>query len=141
MALKNTYIRGTPVSKYIGEIQTALMKAGAIGLQQSFSGGRIVGLAFMIEMKGKPISFQLPINWQKVQQVLKNEGIGKWDDDDYAYRVSWAIMKDWVLAQVAILATETVTMPQLFLPYAISSDGKTLYDKVVESNFLLGPGK
>ncbi len=139
MALKNTYSK-SPVENSLKEIEKALVQAGAIGVSKGYEEGRITSLMFALEFKGNIINFKLPIGWKKVQQVLKNEGIGRWEDDDYAYRVSWAIVRDWVTAQMAILASENVTMPQLFLPYAMSSDGKTLFEKVVDSKFLLGNG-
>jgi len=117
------------------------MKAGAIGIQQGFEDGRVVSLAFLLEIKGKQVQFKLPLGWKKVQQVLKNEKADKASNDDHAYRVSWAIMRDWIAAQMAILATETVSMPQLFLPYAMAGNGKTLYEAVVDGGLLLGDGK
>ena len=110
MALKNTYSK-SPVGSSLLEIEKALVQAGAIGINRGFEDGRIVSLMFTLDLKGNQVVFKLPVNWKKVQQVLKNEGIGRWDDNDYAYRVSWAILRDWVTAQMAILATETVTMP------------------------------
>ncbi len=137
MALKNTYSK-SPVANSIAEIEKALIQAGAVGIAKGYEDGRIVSLQFALPMKDSVVNFKLPIGWKKVQQVLKNEGIGRWDDDDYAYRVSWAIMRDWVTAQMAILASENVTMPQLFLPYALSGNGKTLYETVIATNLLLG---
>jgi hypothetical protein len=31
-------------------------------------------------------------------------------------------------------------MPQVFLPFATEAKGQTLYEKMVEGKFLLGPG-
>ncbi len=140
MALKNTYAK-LPAANYISDIQEALMKAGAIGIQQGFENGCVCSLAFLLDIKGKQVQFKLPLGWKKVQQVLKNEKVARSTDDDYAYRVSWAIMRDWIEAQMAILATETVSMPQLFLPYAMAKNGKTLYESVVDGGLLLGDGK
>jgi len=140
MALKNTYAK-LPAGRYIQDIQEMLIKAGAIGIQQGFEDGRVISLMFMLDLNGQKITFKMPVGWRKVQQVLKNEGIGRWQDDDYAYRVSWAILCDWIDAQLAILASETVTMPQLFLPYAVAKDGQTLFEKVSSNGLLLGDGK
>ncbi|GAI92331.1 unnamed protein product, partial [marine sediment metagenome] len=47
----------------------------------------------------------------------------------------------WVSAQLALLSTQMVTIDQLFLPYAITKDGRTVYDVLAESKFkLLGEG-
>lgn len=140
MALKNTYAK-LPAKRYIELIEQALVQAGAVGLQFLYENQKITGLAFLLEINKNKVTFQLPINWKKVQMVLKKEGVARYNDDEYAYRVSWAIMKDWVEAQMAILASENVTMPQLFLPYAMVSLTETLFEKVSKTQFLLGESK
>jgi len=54
-------------------------------------------------------------------------------------RVSWRILKDWVEAQMALVETHMVTLEQVFLPYAVTDDGQTIYDRLRGSNFLLPP--
>ena len=69
--------------------------------------------------------------YEKVQSARRAQAI----------RTSWRIVKDWVEAQLAIIETRMVKTEQVFLPYAIMRDNKTLYEHV-ESNprFLLGSG-
>jgi hypothetical protein len=59
-----------------------------------------------------------------------------------AIRTAWRIVKDWTEAQLAIIETRMVKTEQVFLPYAIMRDNKTLYEHV-EANpqFLLGSGE
>lgn len=139
MALKNTYST-LSAGRYIEKIETALVSGGASGIGKFYEDSRIIGLQFTLNISGKMVNFKMPVGWKKVQQVLKNEGAKKAEDDNYAYRVSWAIMCDWVEAQMAIIASENVTMPQLFLPFAVASNGLTLFDAVMKSNLLLGDG-
>ena len=55
--------------------------------------------------------------------------------------MSWRIIKDRVEAQMALVETQMVTTAQVFLPYAIMRDGKTLAQHVEQDpNFLLGDG-
>lgn len=140
MALKNTFIK-LPTEKYISLTQQALVKGGASGVQYAFDDGRIIGLIFSLSLNGKQVSFRLPINWKNFQKVLKKEDNKRADDDDYAYRVAWACTKDWIEAQMAFVESENVTVPQVFLPFAVSRDGQTLFEKVaVDPGFLLGDG-
>lgn len=139
MSLKNTYST-LSAGRYIEKIETALVSGGATGIGKFYEDGRITGLQFTLNIKGKMVNFKMPVGWKKVQQVLKNEQARRADEDDYAYRVSWAIMCDWVEAQMAIIASENVTMPQLFLPFAVAQNGSTLFDAVMKSNLLLGDG-
>ena len=142
MSLKNTYTK-LPARKHIADAQDALMKVGASGIQMEFEETRVSGLSFTIRLGPNPIQFRLPIHCRKFQEVLRKEGNKKYNDDDYAYRVAWACAKDWIEAQVAFIESENVTLPQVFLPYAVTKEGNTLFEKVAESGgqFLLGSGE
>jgi hypothetical protein len=102
--------------------------------------GRIESLLFQLLIKDQKVSFSLPVNWQKFQAVLKNDRERRWNDEDYVYRVAWRNIRDWVLAQMALYETQIVELPQVFLPFATTKNGKTLYDQVNDSQFLLGEG-
>lgn len=140
MALKNTYSK-LPVARYIESAQEALVRAGASGIQFGYDQGRIISLTFLLEIGEREVAFRLPVNWKKFQDVLRKENNGRYTDDDYAYRVAWACTKDWIEAQMAFVESENVTVPQVFLPYAVVKDGQTLFEKVATSpEFLLGSG-
>lgn len=137
MALKNTYGK-SPVNNMLNEIQKSLIRVGAIGMNYSFDGtGKIVGLSFGLKIKDNPIGFMLPIQIDKVKAILKKDQNKRWDDDDYVYRVAWACMRDWVVAQMTMLESEMVDPLQVFLPYAQNKNGKTVYEQIVEGKLLL----
>lgn len=141
MALKNTYTR-LPAGRHIQMAQDALIKAGASGISTLFDEGRIIGLAFTIKIGENNISFKLPVNWRSFQNVLRKEDNRRADEDEYAYRVAWACVADWIEAQMAFIESENVSLPQVFLPYAVTKNGDTLFETIVNnpSNFL-GDGK
>ena len=90
---------------------------------------------------GRNIAYSLPCEWRRFQQVLKNQRISRWNDDEYAYRVAWANIRDWVASQMALYETEMVDIPQIFLPFAVGNSGRTLYEHVqTNPGFLLGDG-
>lgn len=103
--------------------------------------GKIEALRFRLEIKGREVSFSLPVNWRKFQECLKQQEVRRWDDEEYVYRVSWRCIRDWVLAQLALYETQIVELPQVFLPFATGKDGKTIYEQVTSGNLLLGQGK
>ena len=58
-----------------------------------------------------------------------------------AVRVAWRIVKDWVEAQMALVETQMVTTAEVFLPYAVMKDGRTLAQHAAaDPKFLLGEG-
>jgi hypothetical protein len=131
--------------KSVAEISKALARVGARRVMYEYDDtGSIVSLAFEIDMQGQPIAFRLPTDWRPVLKVL--EGDAKVPrtlrTQDQALRVAWRITKDWVEAQVAYIETNIVTTAQVFLPYAVTSDGRSMYQYVAENaQMLLGGGE
>lgn len=140
--IKN-YASKVPANRSIEEIQAALVKNGAAGVLYEYEKGtgRIAALKFLLPINDTKVAFSLPVQWRRFQQVLKNQNIPRADDEDYAYRVAWRCIRDWVLAQMALYETQLVELPQVFLPFATGSAGKTLYQTVMEGKFLLGSGE
>jgi hypothetical protein len=139
--LKN-YTTKVPADRSIKEIQDSLVKNGAVGVMYQYEKGtgRISALVFRLAVKEKLVSFSLPVNWRNFQEVLKQQEVRRWDDEDYCYRVAWRDIRDWVLAQMALYETTIVELPQVFLPFATDDKGKTVYDKLLNNKFLLGDG-
>ena len=134
------YTTKVPTDRTISEITKLLTKQGATKVISDFEAGEVSALSFQIILNGQPINFRLPIDVASVSQVLKNDRVYR--DEAHSRRVAWRITKDWVEAQMALLATKSVTLPQLFLPYAVDSAGITLYEKIaMNPEMLLGDGR
>jgi hypothetical protein len=130
--------------KTVAEIQQMLAKAGANAILSEYDDqGYIVALSFKMRIDDNDIGFRLPTDWRPVQNVLteqrrRNNRIKT--DQQQAVNVAWRIMKDWVEAQLAIIQSRMVQPQQVFLPYMVTSTGDTLFRKLEETQFLLGPG-
>ena len=138
------YTTKVPVVRSIQEIQKALIKAGASSIMQDFdSEGAISAIAFKITLNDAEISFRLPSETRAVLAVMQSDGTPRYFlTEAHAQRVAWRIIKDWIEAQMAIVQTKMVTLPQVFLPYAVNKDGVTLYEIVANNpELLLGDGK
>ena len=138
MPILNYTTKINPI-KTIGEITQSLVEAGANKIIVDYENSQPVSLNFQLIHNGQPIYFALPANWKGVLAVLKRQkGVAKsLQNEDQAIRVSWRILKVWVDAQLAIIESEIVTAPQVFLPYAITKSGNTLYDEINNTNLLL----
>ncbi|WP_440220902.1 hypothetical protein [Dietzia sp. MNB45] len=135
------YTTKVPVEKSVQDITKSLVKAGASSIMQDYDEtGQVVAVSFRIMLEGNPINFRLPADWRSTQQVLKNDRVRY--EEPHARRVAWRITKDWVEAQMALLATKSVVLPQLFLPYAVDDRGVTLFEKIAaDPKMLLGDGR
>lgn len=138
MPIKN-YTTQVPTYRSIQEIQDTLVKHGATGflLEYEQGTGRIKALKFILELEGNRLPFQLPVDWRSFQEVLKKDGVRRWEDEDYCYRVAWRVIRDWTMAQMALYETRMVSMPQIFLPYAMVNKDQTFFDKISKNPKLL----
>ena len=142
------YTSKTPAHQSIAEISRILSKAGARQVMHDYDdAGNIVALSFSLELEGQRIAFRLPSDWHPVQALLieakrKNPNMRPWQtNEEHARDVAWRIIKDWVEAQMAIVETRMVTTAQVFLPYAVTKDGQTVYEYIAgHAQLLLGEG-
>lgn len=139
-----TYTTEIEPSKTIMEIQDDLVKHGAKSVMADYTDhGTVEALSFkIVTPDGKVMGIRLPCDPEPVYKVLiKQNQEGKVPsrlvNKDQALRVAWRIVKHWVEAQMALLETQMVKMEQIFLPYAIVRDGKTLFEAMREDKFKL----
>ena len=125
--------------KTVMEIQQALAKAGASSIMADYDiDGNVVALSFRLKTEGQDIAFKLPTAWQPVLETLKRQNVSRTlQTPEQALRVAWRITKHWVDAQLAIIETRMVTTAQVFLPYAITKDGSTVYEYIANNTGLL----
>lgn len=145
MALLNYTTKIDP-DKTAGEIAEMLRKAGARAVLTEYDekGEYISSLSFRMRVGEQDMGFKLPCDWKPVLEILKNDRKvdPRFCTHEQAVKVSWRIVKDWIEAQLAIIETKMVKTEDVFLPYAIMKDGRTLVETVQDNpKFLLGSGK
>ena len=57
-----------------------------------------------------------------------------------AERTAWRNVRDWVMAQMAIIEAGQVEMEEVFLPYLTDGRGRTLYQLYQGGQLALGSG-
>lgn len=125
MAIKN-YTTTIDVYQSIGEIQGALASHGARKIIVDYeTDGRPCALAFAIETPAGLCGFTLPANAAGVEAVMQRQKVKA--SPGQAERTAWRNVRDWVLAQMAIIEAGMVDMQEVFLPYMTNSQGQTLY--------------
>lgn len=129
--------------KTVGEIQSILARSGAMAVSVDYQNGQPSALLFLLDVKGTPVSFRLPSRWQGVYAAICNDSKvpRNFKNEAQAQRVSWRIIKDWVEAQMAIIEAGLAMPAEVFLPYAVTASGKTVYQVFEDDQKLLGTGK
>lgn len=142
-----TYTTQIDPQKTVAQIQEELTNHGAKSILSNYdSEGRIESLSFIIKTPQGMLGFKLPCDVESVYRILKEQCrdkkiAKKFADKHQALRVAWRIILYWVKAQCAILETEMVKMEQIFLPYMITGNGRTFYERMIDISFQLPSGK
>lgn len=145
MSLKN-YSTSIGADKTISEIERILSTHGAFDIWKQYDGaGNVVCLNFAVTTEFGKMPFRLPMDAQKVSQILRNEkkagkalGLSKAkaEDIDTARRVGWRIIKDLIDSQLALVEVNLVKVEEVFLPYAYDpAKNQTLYEAIKERKF------
>lgn len=138
MSKRTLYMETTRISasKSAAEVAELLAYAGAVRVMQDYADGQCVGLTFGIPMQDRILPFKLPINVEPIYQYLqaKHPSYNRPDwqqrDREQSIRIAWRQVLRWVQAQLALIDTRMVTTQQVFLPYAVSASGQTLYEAI-----------
>lgn len=137
MAIKN-YTTKVDVYTSIGEIQGALARHGATKIMIDYDNGKPQAIAFGIDTPVGPRGFRLPAAVDGTLRVFANQKIKA--DREQAEMTAWRNVRDWVLAQMALIESCDVPMQQIFLPYMADDRGRTVYELYAAGQLAIGAG-
>ena len=138
MAIKN-YTSGVDVYTSLGEIQGALAAHGARQIMVEYDEkGRPTGVTFAVDTPAGRRGFMLPANIEGVLFVFRQQKLKA--DREQAERTAWRNIRDWVMAQMAIIEAGMVNMDEVFLPYLTDGKGNTVYSLYSTGHLMLGDG-
>jgi hypothetical protein len=134
------YTTTVPASRTIGECQAILAKAGAASVAVHYEDGEPTGLSFTLKTPHGQRNFTLPVNVDgmaaRMRQIdkdgawprnLRPHMITRYLSRQHAAAVAWRVVKDWLEAQLAIIAAHMATLDEVMLPYLHVGDDRTLY--------------
>ena len=124
------YTTKIPAEQTAAEIISILVRKGATDILTHYGpAGMATGLKWRMETANGPMGFSLPINTEAVFEILTRDRVMKTNPAarmQQAARTAWRIIKEWILAQMALIETEMVTVEEVFLPYMLTGK-QTLY--------------
>ena len=135
MAIKN-YTTVKDVFSSLGDIQSALAKHGARKIMTEYDQGRPVAVSFMIDTAAGPRGFTLPAPVEGTLRAFESAKIKT--DRTQAEMTAWRNIRDWVLAQMALIESCDIPVEQVYLPYMTNREGKTLYEIYSTGQLALG---
>lgn len=141
MSLLNYTTKKKP-EETISEIQQMLSKFNVSAMMTEYEGRQVSAVSFRINVDGRDIGYRLPCNWRAVHEIFKTDkrvahAMSKDKFEEQAIKTAWRIIHSWMEAQLALVEVNMTTIPQIFLPYTIMRDNRTLAEHVVANPQLL----
>ena len=133
MPIKN-YTTKVDVFTSVGEIQGALARSGASKIMVDYKNGKPTAVTFAINTPNGIRGFSMPAAVEGTLRVFQRQKVKA--ERDQAERTAWRNIRDWVLAQVALVDSCDVPMEQVFLPYLTDNKGQTLYEAYTRGKLL-----
>lgn len=130
------YTTKIEAARTVGECQQILAQAGASAVAVEYDSGRPVGLSFRLDTPHGRRNFTLPVNVDGMQRVLAKEAAAglrihtagvRVESREHAARVAWRVVKDWLEANLALIAAGMASLDETMLPYLHVAPEKTLY--------------
>jgi hypothetical protein len=136
------YTTKIDVTKTVGELQELLGEHGADAIAIRYKDRRPVAVSFTLAVGGAPpAAYTLPIDVEAMRKTLtrqhragslKGISASTAEDPEHAARVAWRVIKDWLAAQLSLVAAGQAELGQVMLPY-LHVDGEiTLYQRYLE---------
>lgn len=123
------YSTTVPVRQSIREIEDLLVANGARSILIEYERqGPPSALKFQMPVDGDVVGFALPSNVEGVLAAMKRDKKIPRSKctEEQAERVAWRILREWLRAQLAIIASGLIKFEHVMLPYALTQDGRTL---------------
>jgi hypothetical protein len=152
MKTTSLYMESTTIEpdRTAGEITALLVSSGASSISYSYEAGRISGLSFIFAVGKQHIPFSLPVRTESIYNffVARHPATKKRytlsvDTTNklriQAERVAWRQLLRWIQAQLALIETGMVHAEEVFLPYMVNSQNRTLYQEFRDSHLLAAP--
>lgn len=142
------YTTKIPANRSVAECQALLAEAGASAVAVMYETRQPAGLSFRIAGPAGPQDFTLPVNIAGISRLLaaadypasvKTAELARYVTREHATRVGWRVLRDWLEAQLAIVAAGMVTLDEIMLPYLQVGKQQTLYQALQSNQLALNP--
>ena len=129
--LKN-YLSKSSITNIFSAIEKSLISHGAKRIVRDFnSEGLVSSISFVITTKNGDISVKLPARHDRVKKIFDEQKF-KYKPEQ-PYRTSWATIRDWVDAQMALIEWDLVKIDEVFLPYMTDKNGTTYFEHFTQN--------
>jgi hypothetical protein len=122
------------------EIAAILSKTNLVKyIQFEYEEDFVCTISFIIMEGEKRLPFKIPIRWEPVLLAMENDRkvTRSLCTEEQAKRVAWRQWLRAIQALLAIIGIRQVDIKEFFMSFLVMKDGTTLYDSLVNNQFLI----
>lgn len=136
MNLVENYTTKIPAARTVGEVQGLLAAHGANRIMVEYESGSPVGMTFELfgdlgfhryTLPVRVAAMAMLLSAQKKAGRLPGISAALANDPAHAERVAWRVTKEWVAAQLTLVAAGMASVEEVMLPYMVTDSGRTLW--------------
>jgi hypothetical protein len=120
-----------PVERTVIELTAELVKVGARTINTQYNDlGIVIGMQWILRIDQRDIWFAMPARVDAVYAYLRSRMTGHVNKEKLqakAERIAWRHLLRWVQAQNAMIQTGMMQAHEVYLPYATTQNGKTMF--------------
>lgn len=117
-------------SKSILAIQEKLSESNVDQILITYENGVPIALSFSKKIGMLTYRFKLPCRYMEIHKLLQDNAYpSRYRHKNHALAVAWRILQDWVDVQMALVDAHLVTLEEVFLPYQLTQDEVTIYER------------
>lgn len=133
------YTTAVPVDRTVAEVQRLLVDAGASAVAVQYCDRQPVGVMFVLPTPHGARTYSVPVPSTGVLALLERmdragrfhaarKAAGTYTTPEHAARVAWRVVRDWLEAQLALVAAELAALGDVLLPYLQVQPGRTVVE-------------
>lgn len=133
MVAPKNYTTTITTSETVGQVQQMLAGHGARRVMIDYADRLPCAVSFELATDAGPRVFVMPVNVEGMAAVLarfaampgSSKGVSKavLTSREHATRVAWRVLRDWLDAQLALVAAQMADLSEVMLPYLVVSPG------------------
>lgn len=136
------YTTKVPANKTVQEMQAALGEHGASAVTTMYANGLPTGIAFQLNTPHGPRNYSMNLDIAGMRKLLSKVCYDNnahqaahmtrqnFCSEKHASDVTWRVAREWLLAQLAMVAAAQVPVEEIMLPYLVMNDaGSTLREQ------------
>lgn len=122
-----------PAMRSAGEISGFLAGRGARAVSIEYDNfSQPEALQFSIILNEQPFGYRMPCRAEGVLKALKRGASPRYQTLAHARNVAWRVVRDWVLAQFALIDAGAADVGEVFLPYILVAHQTTLWQRMLK---------